>query len=661
MHPVPAMVLAAAAGLAAAGASAPPQEPSRPATPVVLDITWLDPSGRAASAPSPAGLEVRVDGRVRRVLSMRPSPPSSRLVLLAIDEGSFPPALSKDVRALASRLVSALGAGARVALLTLPVASPRIAFTADRAALALEIERVAGRGTADFAGADAQEGGARPPVDRQSADREGRDRPDRPESPAPRDAGPPGGEAARLAPLQRVLANLRNTPGPKTVLLLAGMGGARSGPEVADGLRPLTGAAIASRAAIEVVQLPALGTAPRAPWLDEIAADTGGSVLDGRRDPEAAARALGDKVAAAFVLELEPDPADRDGRPHPVVVTPAARGRVFAPARLAGPVAAGPPASAAVRLAPTPSGAAPAPAVAPAVPPATSPSTRAVPAGRRTPRPRDAETEALLLRAADYLAEYERSLSSVVAEEDYLQRLNRQLSVVSKLGEGLGSGVDYSVLERRLRSDFLLVRSGGAGGGWLPFRDVFEVDGKPVRDREDRLRTLFLETPSAALDQARRVMSEGARYNLGDVPRTINIPTLPLLFIAPEHRDRFAWRRQGDQDVEGVRARRLDFEELERPTLVRTSRNADVPIVGTLWIDPATGRLVKGTMRAGQIRGTRVDVTVLFKPNADLGLWVPAEMIEFYQVPGQTIDATARYSNFRRFQVKTEETIKIPK
>jgi hypothetical protein len=259
------------------------------------------------------------------------------------------------------------------------------------------------------------------------------------------------------------------------------------------------------------------------------------------------------------------------------------------------------------------------------------------------------------------LEEYERALASVVAEEDYLQRLNRQLSVVSKLGEGLGSAVDYSVLERRLKSDFLLVRSAAATGGWVPFRDVFEVDGEAVRDREDRLRTLFLEAPAAAFDQGRRIMSEGARYNLGDVPRTINIPILPLMIVDGRHRDRFAWKRQGEQVVEGVRARRLDFDEQERPTLVRSSRNADVPLAGTLWIDPATGRVVKGLVRAGQIRGTRVEVTVLFRPNPDLGLWVPAEMTEFYQVPGQTIDATAKYSNFRRFQVKTEETIKVPR
>ena len=38
--------------------------------------------------------------------------------------------------------------------------------------------------------------------------------------------------------------------------------------------------------------------------------------------------------------------------------------------------------------------------------------------------------------------------------------------------------------------------------------------------------------------------------------------------------------------MEGVRAHRVEFEEQEHPTLIRTSRGDDVAIVGTLWIDP---------------------------------------------------------------------------
>jgi hypothetical protein len=36
-------------------------------------------------------------------------------------------------------------------------------------------------------------------------------------------------------------------------------------------------------------------------------------------------------------------------------------------------------------------------------------------------------------------------------------------------------------------------------------------------------------------------------------------------------------------------------------------------------------------------------------------------MVEYYRMRDQTIEATAKYANFRRFQVKTEETIRMPK
>ena len=675
------MLLAAVVSVAGSVGGAARQEPPRPAgpAPLVLDVAWLDASGHPVAGPPPEALEVRVDGRVRRVISIRPSPSSTRLVLLAIDEGSFAASLEKNVRALAGRIVAALGPDARVALLTLPVASPRIAFTNDRAALSAAIDQVAGKGSADVQVAGEQEAGARPPVDRQTADRDGRERPDNPDSQAPRDQA--ASPAASLAPLQRVLANLRNTPGPKTVLLLTAGGNVKSGgPEVADALRPLVSAAIASRSAVDIVQLPAVGGTTRAAWLDDLASFTGGIVVDGRRDAEAAGRVLSDKLAASYVVELEADAADRDGRAHAVAVTAAAKGRVFCPSRLpGGDAAAVTPASPAT----TAASPAPPPAAAPASPAAGSvavPIPGAPPAPRAA-RPRDAEADALLARAGDYLAEYQKALSSVVAEEDYIQHHNRVLSFIApgKLGASGGQGVDYSVRERHLKSDFLLVQSPDVRG-WVPFRDVFEVDGKAVRDRQDRLRRLFLDAPATAFDQARRIMSESARYNLGEVPRTINTPTLPLMLADPRHRQRFSWKRQGEQTVEGVRARRVEFEEQEHPTLIRTSRGDDVAIVGTLWIDPETGRIVKGTVTAGLlwidpttgrvlresvsrrvVRGGVVEVTVLFKQNASLDLWVPAEMKEFYQYPDQTIDATATYSNFRRFQVKTEETIKVPK
>ena len=81
----------------------------------------------------------------------------------------------------------------------------------------------------------------------------------------------------------------------------------------------------------------------------------------------------------------------------------------------------------------------------------------------------------VMQRAGAYVLEFQRQLCGIVARERYVQKVESYLSH-----------------RRELVSDLLLVRPVGADR-WVQFRDVFEVDGKPVRDRNDRLTKLFLE------------------------------------------------------------------------------------------------------------------------------------------------------------------------
>jgi hypothetical protein len=50
-------------------------------------------------------------------------------------------------------------------------------------------------------------------------------------------------------------------------------------------------------------------------------------------------------------------------------------------------------------------------------------------------------------------------------------------------------------------------------------------------------------------------------------------------------------------------------------------------------------------------------VTTEFARHTGLGLFVPIEMTELYDLASGRIEAKARYSNFRRFEVTTEETV----
>ena len=51
----------------------------------------------------------------------------------------------------------------------------------------------------------------------------------------------------------------------------------------------------------------------------------------------------------------------------------------------------------------------------------------------------------------------------------------------------------------------------------------------------------------------------------------------------------------------------------------------------------------------------RSEITVRYRPDAELGIWVPREMKERYETPqGHHLEATAKYSDFQQFRVSVE-------
>ena len=98
---------------------------------------------------------------------------------------------------------------------------------------------------------------------------------------------------------------------------------------------------------------------------------------------------------------------------------------------------------------------------------------------------------------------------------------------------------------RVLVSDVLWVPS--EEPGLLAFyRDVYSVDGTPVRDRADRLLRLFPEGATAkGREQANEILDESARFNLGRGRWNANFPTLALGFLYGQSRARFEFRERG--------------------------------------------------------------------------------------------------------------------
>src|SRR5260221_6298521 len=133
------------------------------------------------------------------------------------------------------------------------------------------------------------------------------------------------------------------------------------------------------------------------------------------------------------------------------------------------------------------------------------------------------DVEALLDKASDYVADYERTFVGVVAEETYRQ----QVRAAGGRVDVRGFQSDITVQRRDLKSDLLLVRA-PAGDRWMQFRDVFDVDGKPVRDRGERLAKLFLQPSADAHRQEEDIAAASARYNTGGGNRTGNLPMLAL-------------------------------------------------------------------------------------------------------------------------------------
>ncbi len=264
----------------------------------------------------------------------------------------------------------------------------------------------------------------------------------------------------------------------------------------------------------------------------------------------------------------------------------------------------------------------------------------------------------VLSRAERYVLDYEQKFSLLVSEEHYVQEIQRPPNPGSNLSRSNPGGgmVSPGVVNRtELRSDYMLVQLGD-GAGWMPFRDVFEVKGKKVRAREDRLVKLFMSGDTERFETGARIMEQSTRYNLGPVARTINIPTLALMFLHPRVNERFEFTDEGETMVGPRLVRHVTYKEVARPTLIKTTRGRDLALTGHVWFDQSTGAVVKTDMTAADPI-VRAAVTVTFRQDEALKIWVPERMEEYYKanLSVDEIVATATYSNVRRFQVSSNK------
>ncbi len=289
--------------------------------------------------------------------------------------------------------------------------------------------------------------------------------------------------------------------------------------------------------------------------------------------------------------------------------------------------------------------------------------TGAPSASAKDPDPGAGDLAQLLSSAGQYVVEYERLWRGLVADEAYRQMYwdpTRRLSV------------------RNLRSNVVLLKLPGAMP-WAALRDVYEVDGKALRERDARLEKLMVDTRPAALEQVRVIVQEGAQHNLSPLIQRLNVPPTALTFLHPKNQERFSFKRKGscsgaDERQAGVE---VALTETARPALTR-GPDGDVPVTGKLCIEPQSGAVLRTDVEFDldgreRDRWSWARVLVLYGRDARLGAFVPMEMKETYQFagigsaglmtrdsstgPGNEIriEATARYSDFHRLPAPAPE------
>ena len=248
---------------------------------------------------------------------------------------------------------------------------------------------------------------------------------------------------------------------------------------------------------------------------------------------------------------------------------------------------------------------------------------------RRTERVRGtAITPELQLRTASYVARVVGGLGNVVATEEFT----------------------LEDPDRRVTSDFLLVRYPGSLRDLLSFRDVTHVNGEAVPGRQEQLVALFVKPVAIIRDRVRQITLAAQEH----VPPLLN-PIFGLAFLQPDFQSRFELTVNDAGGDWPPQVKAVEFVETARPTLLRAGPlgDVDVPSRGTAWLEEATGRILQTEVQVGAGR-TATTIVTRFRVDDRLQIMVP-EVMRTRNPAG-----VATYSNFRRFNVQTDTRIPDP-
>ena len=293
---------------------------------------------------------------------------------------------------------------------------------------------------------------------------------------------------------------------------------------------------------------------------------------------------------------------------------------------------------------------------------------------------RDLALEDVLQRVGRYVANYGEQASLLVGVERYEQRYQN-----APAGERA---------DRKMLAEFALFKTNDTTG-WVGFRDVIEVDGKPIPDRRDRLQSLLRSKHARRLRSAAHRRRGCALQHWPDAAEFQRADRGALLLRArPSAAVRF--HKKGHDDRQRRAGHGDRFSRNRQPDLIRTIDGRDMVSDGTIWVVPADGTVLRTRLTVREFVGpaSRAVVDVTFARDARLKLWLPAKMTERHEastdpailarlrnraptVPSvgsitatppthddvtakgpSVVTATATYSDFKRFETSASFSVK---
>jgi hypothetical protein len=259
----------------------------------------------------------------------------------------------------------------------------------------------------------------------------------------------------------------------------------------------------------------------------------------------------------------------------------------------------------------------------------------------------------VLKRSAAYVADFRSQFAGIVSEETYSQEVTSTGRLTNPL---------FVNPRRRLRSELLLVKPGGSDN-YVELRDVFEVDGAALHDRQGRLESLLRAPSATAGAQIQAILAESARYNIGKITRNVNTPLMPLQFLDAARQAQFRFKHvdrpapvftdERDKAINETLVFRvstemwtIEYSERGRDTIIRSPNGGRMPAHGRFWINPSNGSVLISELVV-EGGGVIATITASYQSEPLMGFLVPVEMRESYVGHGERITGHAQYGRFR--------------